>query len=102
VVNFFGKITADDNSSVGGDMVSLFGSVRLGENVAVSKDLVAIFGTLHAPDSVIVGHDRVVQPGWVISLPPLVLILVILVIVNEYRAHRRRQLLRGYPFPPHP
>ena len=31
VVNFFGSVTASDDSSIGGDLVSFFGSVRLGE-----------------------------------------------------------------------
>jgi hypothetical protein len=102
VVNFFGNITAEDNSSIHGDMVSFFGSVRLGENVTVGKDLVAFFVSLQAPPSVTIGGDRVVLPGWIVSLPPLILILVILVIVFELRSRRRRQLLSGYPFPPHP
>jgi hypothetical protein len=102
VVNFFGNITAADNSSIGGDMVSIFGGVRLGENVTVGKDLVAMFGTLHAPASARVGGDRVIQPGLVLTLPPLVLLLVIFLIIHEYRAYRRRQLLLNYPFPPHP
>jgi hypothetical protein len=100
VVNFFGNVTAADNSTIGGDMVSFFGSVQLGENVTVQKDLVALFGALHAPDSASVGGDRVVQSGWVISLPPLIFIVIILVIVHEIRAYRRRQLLSGFPYPP--
>jgi hypothetical protein len=100
VVDFFGKITAADNSTIGGDMVNFFGSVRLGENVTVGKDLVAFIGTLDAPVSASVGGDRVVQPPWVIALPPLVFMGVILVIVYEYRAYRRRRFLRGYPLPP--
>jgi hypothetical protein len=102
VVNFFGSITAADNSSIGGDMVSFVGSVRLGENVTVEKDLVAMFGALHAPASVSVGGDRVVQPGIVLSLPLLVLVLVVLVIIRECRASRRRRLMYGHPYPPRP
>ena len=102
VVNFFGDITAADNSAISGDMVSFFGSVRLGENVTVDKDLVVFFGMLHAPGSVSVGHDRFVQPPWIIALPPLVLILIIVLIVHEFRSYRRRQLMRGYPYPPQP
>jgi hypothetical protein len=102
VVNFFGTITAADNTVIRGDMVSFFGSVHLGENVSVGKDLVAMFGIMDAPASVSVGHDRVVQPPWVIAFPPLVLVLIIFLIVHEYRSYRRRQLLQSYPFPPHP
>ena len=100
VVNFFGKTTAADNSSIGGDMVNFFGSVHLGENVTVGKDLVAFFGGLDAPSSVSVGGDRTVMPAWVVEFPPMVFILVIIVLVYEYRGYRRRSFLRGYPFRP--
>jgi hypothetical protein len=102
VVNFFGRVSAEDNASIGNDLVSMFGAVRLGENVSVGKDLVAMFGSLHAPGSVTVGGDRVVQPGWVLWGPLLLICLVVLLIVHEYRSYRRRLLLRGYPFPPRP
>jgi hypothetical protein len=98
VVNFFGNITAADNSSIGGDMVSIFGSIRLGENVTVSKDLVAVFGSLHAPESASVGGDRVVQPAWIAFVPLAVLMLIIILIVGQVRAFRRRQFLRTYPY----
>ena len=100
VVNFFGKVTSEDNVSIGKDLVSFFGVVRLGENVSVGKDMVALFGSVRAPESVLVGNDRVVQPGWILFVPLIVIGLIILVIVREYRAYRRRLLLRGYPFPP--
>lgn len=100
VVTFFGKVTAEDNASIGDDLVSLFGSVRLGENASVRKDLVVMFGTLHAPGSIAVGGDRVVEPPWIFWGPLLLVLLVIFVIVHEYRAYRRRLFLRGYPFPP--
>ncbi len=102
VVNFFGGITAADNSSIERDMVVFFGPVHLGENVSVSRNIVVFFGTLYAPASVSVGRDRFVQPPWGIALPPLVLILIVLVIVRESRASRRRQFRRGYPYPPQP
>jgi predicted acyltransferase (DUF342 family) len=102
VVNFFGNVTADNNASIGQDMVSMFGSIRLGENVSIGKDLVAMFGSLRAGDSVTVGGDRVVQPGWVFWGPLLVIALVVIVVVREFRNQRRRAYLRNYPFPPHP
>jgi hypothetical protein len=102
VVNFFGDVTAEDNSSIDDDLVSFFGAVRLGENVSVGKDLVVMFGTLHAPASVSVGGDRVVWPGWILWGPVLIILLVVIVVVHELRAYRRRQLLRGYQFPPRP
>ena len=100
VVNLFGKVTASDESSIGQDLVSLFGSVRLGENVTVGKDLVAVFGGTRIASTVTVGGDRVVQPGWVFWGPFLVVLLVVIVVVREIRGHRRRILMRGYPFPP--
>jgi len=100
VVNFFGKVTVDDNMSIGKDLVSFFGVTRLGENVSVGKDMVAMFGSVHAPESVLVGNDRVVQPGWILFGPLIVVGLIVFLIVREYRAYRRRLLLRGYPLPP--
>lgn len=100
VVAFFGGVTAEDNSSIEKDLVNFFGSVHLGENVTVGKDLVVMFGTLHAADSVSVGGDRVAQ-GAIIFWGPLLLVgLVVILIVREYRAYHRRLLLRGYQFPP--
>lgn len=100
VVNFFGKVTAEDHANIGNNLVSFFGVIRLGENVSVGKDMVAMFGSVRTAESVTVGNNRVVQPGWVLFLPLLFLLGIIFLIVHEYRAYRRRLLLRGYPFPP--
>jgi hypothetical protein len=100
VVNFFGKVTAEDHSNIGNNLVSFFGVIRLGENVSVGKDMVAMFGSVHTAESVIVGNNRVIQPGWVLFLPMLFLFAIVFLIVHEYRASRRRLVLRGYPFPP--
>jgi len=102
VVNFFGEVSAEDNAEVGKDLVSMFGIVRLGENVTVGKDLVAMFGILDAPGSVTVGHDRVAMPGWIFFGPLIVIGLVVILIVHELRARRRREYLGSYPFPPGP
>jgi hypothetical protein len=102
VVNFFGHVTADDNASIDHDLVSMFGGIRLGENVHVGEDLVAMFGTLHTGDGVSVEGDRVVQPAWIFFGPLIFLVLVLIVIVRESRAYRRRLFLRGYQFPPRP
>jgi len=102
VVSFFGSISADDNASVGQDMVSMFGSVRLGENVSIGKDLVAMFGILRAPETVTVGGDRVSMPGAIFFGPMVLIGLVVIVIVRELRARRRRQFIANYPFPPQP
>jgi len=100
VVSIFGNVNAADNSSIENDLVSIFGSIRLGENVAIGKDLVALFGYLDAPASVSVGGDRVEQSGWIVGIPVLVLLLIVIVIVREYQAYRRRLIARGYQFPP--
>ena len=100
VVDFFGKITAEKNATIENSLVSFFGVIRLGENVSVGRDLVAMFGDLRAADSVTVGNNRVVQPGWVLYGPLLVLFLIIFLIVHEIRAYHRRLILRGYNFPP--
>ena len=100
VVNFFGSIKADDNAHIGNSMVSMFGSVRLGEDVSIGKDLVAMFGGgVRAADSVSVGGDRVVQPAWLFWGPLLMIALVIILVVREFRNHRRRAFMR-YPIPP--
>lgn len=100
VVNFFGNVKAENGATIEKDLVSFFGSIRLGENVTIGKDMVAMFGSVHAADSVTVGNDRVIQPGWILWIPLLILGLIVIVIVREYRAYRRRLLLRGYQFPP--
>jgi len=100
VVNFFGSVSAADNSAIGGDLVSFFGSVRLGENVAVRKDVVAMFGVVHAPSSVSIGHDRVMFSPWIAFGPLLVIFLVIFLIVHEVRVHRMRQYAQHFPMPP--
>jgi hypothetical protein len=102
VVNFFGEVRADDNAQIGNDLVSFFGMIRLGENVFVRKDMVSMFGMVRAPESVAVGHDRVGVPAWIFFAPLIIFGLVVILIVHEYRAYRRRQYLRGYPFPPRP
>jgi hypothetical protein len=102
VVNFFGHVTADDNASIDHDLVSMFGNVRLGENVHVGDDLVAVFGTLHTGEGVSVEGDRVVEPAFIFYAPLIFLILVLILIVREYRSYRRRLFLRGYQFPPRP
>jgi len=61
-----------------------------------------MFGAVHAPDSVTVGNDRVIQPGWVLWVPLLIIGLIVFVIVREVRDYRRRLVLRGYQFPPKP
>ncbi|MGO9336543.1 MAG: hypothetical protein ACLPY1_03445 [Terracidiphilus sp.] len=102
VVNFFGKVTADDNATINHDLVSMFGRIRLGENVHVGQDLVAMFGTLNTGDGVTVDGDRVAPPAIVFYAPMIFLVVVIILIVREFRAYRRRVFLRSYGFPPQP
>jgi len=100
VVNFFGSISAADDATIRHDMVSIFGSMRLGENVTVGHDLVCIFGAVHAPGSVTVLGDRVEVLDLIFTLPAFVIFLVVVAILHERRAYRRRLLAQGYPFPP--
>ena len=100
VVSFFGNVTAASNSSIGGDLVSFFGSVRLADNVTVGKDLVTMFGAMHAANSVSVGKDRVSFSPWIFFGPFGVIFLIVVVVVHEVRAGRRRQFMPPYPLPP--
>ena len=100
VVNFFGEVSASDNAQIGDDLVSFFGLIRLGENVSVGKDMVAMFGIVNAPDSVSVGHDRVAMPAMILFAPMALVGLIVILVVRGYRAHRRRQFLAGYGYPP--
>ena len=102
VVNFFGSVTADDNASIDHDLVSMFGSIRLGENVHVGEDLVAMFGTLQTGNGVTVDRDRVVQPAILFYGPFIFLIVILILIIREFRAWRRRAFLRSWGYPPHP
>jgi hypothetical protein len=100
VVNFFGEVSADDNTQIGSDLVSFFGLIRLGQNVSVGKDMVSMFGFAHTPESVTVGHDRVTMPFLVVLAPLILIGLVVILVVREYRAYRRRQFLSTYNYPP--
>ena len=102
VVNFFGSVTAADNSAIGGDLVSFFGSIRLGENVRVNQDMVAMFGTVHNSASVSIGQDHVVFSPWILFGPLLIIFLIVFVIVHEVRAHRERRFMQAYPATPPP
>jgi hypothetical protein len=102
VVNFFGRVTADDNASIDHDLVSMFGSIRLGENVHVGEDLVAMFGTLQTGNGVTVDRDRVVQPAILFYVPLIFLIVILILIIREFRAWRRRAFMRSWGYPPHP
>ncbi len=99
VVNFFGSVTADDNALIGHDLVSFFGVIHLGQNASVGNDMVAMFGSVRAPSSVNVGGNRVIQPGWVLGIPFLIVGLIVVLIVRAVRDRRRQQMLMGYTFP---
>lgn len=101
VVSFFGSISADDNATVTHDLVSFFGSIHLGENASVGNDMVAMFGGLHMADSATVAGNRVIQPGWVLWIPVMLIGGIVTLIVSEVRRRRRNAwLLMGYPYPP--
>ena len=105
VVVFFGSVRAEDEAAIGHDVVNFFGSVHLGENVTVGNDVVVMFGGLHAADSANISGSRFSQPIWVFWTPLIVFGLIIVLVVREIRAHRRRQYFAAYgyqPLPPHP
>jgi hypothetical protein len=101
VVNFFGHVTADNNATIDHDIVNFFGGVRLGENVHVGEDLVAFFGTLHSGPGVAIDGSRVVEPAALFYLPLVFLTVILIAIIREFRAWRRRAWLRAYGYPPH-
>lgn len=100
VVNFFGNVTADENAQIGNDLVSFFGMIRLRENVSVGRDMVSMFGFTHTAESVSVGHDRVTMPFIVVVAPLIFVGLIVILIVHQVRARRRRQFLSAYNLPP--
>ena len=102
VVVFFGSVRTEDNAAIGHDVVNFFGNVHLGENVSVGNDLVVMFGGLQAADSANVTGNRFAQPIWVFWTPLLILGLVIVLVVREIRASRRRQYFAAYGYPPMP
>lgn len=102
VVNFFGRITVDDNATIDHDVVSMFGGIRTGENVHVGQDMVAMFGSLDTRGGVTVDGSRVVEPAILFYAPLTFLVVVLILIVREFRAYRRRAFLRAYGFPPQP
>jgi hypothetical protein len=102
VVTFFGNVTADDNATIHHDLVNFFGSVRLGQDVHVGEDLVSMFGNLRTSNGVTVEGNRVVQPAAFFYIPFAVFMVILILIIREIRAWRRRALLRYYGYPPHP
>ena len=101
LVNFFGDVKVDNNATVEHDLISFFSETSLGENVRIGEDLVSMFGSLDAASTVVVEGDRVVQPAWLFFGPLAVFIGIIILIVHEVRAYRRRMYMR-FPFPPPP
>ena len=102
VVNFFGHVTADDNATIDHDVVNFFGGIRLGNNVHVGDDVVAMFGSLRTGDNVTIDGDRVSQPAVLFYGPLIFLVVVLVLLIREFRAYRRRVFLRNYGYPPHP
>jgi acetyltransferase-like isoleucine patch superfamily enzyme len=96
VVNFFGRVEAADNSSIENSLVAFFSNVRVGEGVSIGKDLVSMFGALHTADSVSVGNNRVVQPPWLFFGPVGFIVLIVFLVIREYRDYQRRLIARGY------
>ena len=100
VVSFFGNIRAADNSSIDDDLLSVLGNVYLGQNVSIGRDITTAFSAVEQAPTVTVGGTRTSMPLWIIAAPLGILLLIILVIVREMRAYRRRLIARGYKFPP--
>lgn len=100
VVNFFGHVSAADHASIGGDLVTIFGGIRMGNDVSVGKDVVCLFGSVRAPSSTHVNGDRVGISEMVLMIPLIIIALIVFMISNVVRNHRRRQFMAGYPFPP--
>lgn len=102
VVNIFGRVTVDDNATIDHDLVNIFGGIRTGDNVHIGQDIVAIFGALETRGNVTVDGSRVVEPAVLFYGPLIFLVVVLVLIVREFRAYRRRAFLRAYGFPPQP
>jgi hypothetical protein len=102
VVNFFGNVHADDNATISHDVVNFFGSIRLGENVSIGNDMVAMFGTVHSADSASVTGNRVVEPGWLLLIPLMILGGIATLIVGVIRNYRHRQFYAAGSYPPPP
>jgi hypothetical protein len=100
VVNFFGEIHAEDNAEIGNNLVSFFGAIRLGQNVDVGHDMVSMFGFTHVPESVHVGQNRVTMPFMIVIAPLILVGLIVIFVVYQVRAHRRRQFFGAYNIPP--
>ena len=100
VVNFFGEIHAEDNAEIGNNLVSFFGGIRLGQNVDVGHDMVSMFGFTHVPESVHVGHNSVTMPFMIVAAPIIFVGLIVIFVVYQVRAHRRRQFFSAYNIPP--
>jgi hypothetical protein len=102
VVNFFGHVTADDNATIDHDIVNFFGGIRLGNNVHVGEDVVAMFGSLNTGENVTIDGDRVSQPAILFYGPLIFLVVVLVLLIREFRAYRRRVFLRNFGYTPHP
>jgi hypothetical protein len=102
VVNFFGNVRIDENASVSHDVVNFFGSVRLGQNASIGNDMVAMFGTVHSADSASVTGNRVIEPGWLLLIPLIILGGIAALIVGIIRNYRDRQFYAAGYYPPPP
>ena len=86
VVNFFGNITAADNTTIArrhGELFRRGAAGRERDRAARTWWRCSVCCTRRLRSSV--GRDRVMQPAWVITFPPLVLVLIIFLIIHEYR-----------------
>jgi hypothetical protein len=103
VVVFFGNVRLDPDATVTHDLVNFFGTVHLGENASVGNDMVSMFGSVRTADSASIAGNRVVQPGWVLWIPLIIIGGIVALIVSAVRNYHARQMYAGgYPYPPPP
>jgi len=102
VVNFFGDVRLDDNATISHDVVDFFGTIHLGENTSVGNDMVAMFGTVRSADSASVTGNRVIEPGWLLLIPLLILGGIAALIAGVIRNYRHRQFYAAGYYPPPP
>jgi len=58
-----------------------------------------MFGSLRTGDNVTIDGDRVQQPAVLFYGPLIFLVVVLVLLIREFRAYRRRVFLRNYGYP---
>lgn len=102
VVVFFGNVHLDPDAGIAHDVVDFFGNIHLGENATIGNDVVAMFGNIRAADSAAIQGNRVMQPGWILWIPLMIIGGIAALIVSAVRSHRSRQFYAAGYYPPPP